>query len=54
MGTPSILISGGMHPFELREAAAIAGCVDYLAKPFKVYDLAWRIAKALGSEVAHA
>lgn len=40
---PIIALSGGLLPRQLREQSRAAGCDDYLAKPFRMADLAWRI-----------
>lgn len=38
-----IIAMSGMHPAHLRHHALRVGCSDYLSKPFKIYDLTWRI-----------
>jgi CheY-like chemotaxis protein len=45
-GIPIIAVSG-MDPEELRVKAEAGGCSDYLAKPFRIYDLAFRVQRWL-------
>ncbi len=47
-GIPIIAMSS-ISPFDLRDQAQAAGCDEYLAKPFKMADLAWRIQKVMKS-----
>lgn len=42
-----IIAMSSISPFELREQARAAGCNEYIAKPFKMADLAWRIQKVM-------
>lgn len=45
-GIPIIAISG-MDPEELRVKAEARGCSDSIAKPFRIYDLAFRVQRCL-------
>ena len=38
-----IIAMSGMHPAQMRRNALDAGCSDFISKPFKIYDLTWRI-----------
>lgn len=46
MSIPIIAMSS-ISPYELRQEARAAGCDEYLSKPFKMADLAWRIHKVM-------
>lgn len=42
-----IIAMSSISPFDLREQAQAAGCDEYVSKPFKMADLAWRIQKVM-------
>jgi two-component system, cell cycle response regulator DivK len=44
-----IIAMSALGPYELRRQAQAVGCDEYLAKPFRMADLAWRIQKVLGA-----
>ena len=46
-----IIAMSGMQESHMRRKALDAGCSDFIPKPFKIYDLTWRIQNWLTPEV---